>query len=107
MNESNFYVSASRSYGSSVSLMEALATGFICIVSDFPTNREWVDHQKSGFLFQNGSSKSLSNTILEVLEIKPEVLTTISHLGIEVAKTKANWRKNRVDFIRILESAIE
>lgn len=107
MNESNFYVSASRSDGSSVSLMEALAAGLICIVSDFPSNREWVDHQKSGFLFQNGSAKSLSNTIREVLEIKPEVLSSISQVGIEVAKSKANWTKNRVDFIRVLESAIE
>ncbi len=107
MNESNFYVSASRSDGSSVSLMEALAAGLICIVSDFPSNREWVDHQKSGFLFQNGSAESLCNMIREVLEIKPEVLSSISQVGIEVAKSKANWTKNRVDFLRVLESAIE
>jgi len=107
MNKFNFYVSASRSDGSSVSLMEAMAAGLICIVSDFPSNSEWINHQKSGFLFQNGSAKSLSKTIREVLQIKPEVLSSISHLGTEVAKTKANWTKNRVDFIRVLESAIE
>lgn len=107
MNESNFYISASSSDGSSVSLMEALATGMICIVSDFPSNHEWIEHQQSGFLFQNESVNSLSNTIREVLEVRPEVLASVGDIGIEVAKTKANWAKNRVDFVRVLESAIE
>lgn len=107
MNESTLYVSASKSDGSSVSLMEALASGLICIVTDFPSNSEWIEHRKSGFLFQNGSPNSLSSTIREVLDIKPEVLSNISKLGIESAKTKADWTKNRAEFIRVLESAIE
>ena len=38
----DLYVSASHVDGSSVSLMEALACGLPCLVSDIPANKEWI-----------------------------------------------------------------
>src|SRR5665648_21413 len=38
----DLYISASHVDGSSVSLLEALASGLPCLVSDIPANREWV-----------------------------------------------------------------
>lgn len=40
---SQVYISLSRSDGTSVSLLEALATGLFPILSDIPQNREWID----------------------------------------------------------------
>ncbi len=39
----DLYISPSHVDGSSVSLMEALACGLPCLVSDIPANKEWVD----------------------------------------------------------------
>jgi glycosyltransferase involved in cell wall biosynthesis len=40
---SQVYISLSRSDGTSVSLLEALASGLFPILSDIPQNREWID----------------------------------------------------------------
>ena len=45
---SDLYLSASHSDGSSVSLMEALASGLPVLVSDIPGNREWISEGKTG-----------------------------------------------------------
>lgn len=42
LQESDIYVSLSRSDGTSISTMEALSCGLFPVVSDIPQNREWV-----------------------------------------------------------------
>jgi len=44
------YICCSHSDGSSVSLLEAMASGLPVIVTDAPGNREWVINGKNGFL---------------------------------------------------------
>ena len=106
MKENDFYISASISDGSSVSLMEAMTSGMVCIVSDFPSNLEWIQHHKSGYLFQNGSRESLSLELKGVLESDPQKLTSIGKVGQKIAETKANWESNKINFKASLESAI-
>ena len=43
LRRSQIYVSLSSSDGTSVSLLEALATGLFPVLSDIPQNREWID----------------------------------------------------------------
>ncbi len=50
----DLYISASHVDGSSVSLMEALACGLPCAVSDIPANREWVTDGVNGWIFPDG-----------------------------------------------------
>jgi glycosyltransferase involved in cell wall biosynthesis len=52
----NLYISPSHVDGSSVSLMEALACGLPCLVSDIPANREWVTNDQNGWLFEDGEA---------------------------------------------------
>ena len=47
------YISTSLSDGTSVSLLEALSAGRICVCRDFPTNREWIEDGINGFLFND------------------------------------------------------
>ncbi len=101
------YISASQSDGSSVSLMEALASGMICVVSNFPSNLEWIKDRYSGFLFQNGSEESLANTLKEVLALDPQALATIGERARKIAVEKANWGNNKIEFLEFLESVIE
>jgi glycosyltransferase involved in cell wall biosynthesis len=42
LSRAQIYVSLSRSDGTSVSLLEALASGLFPILSDIPQNREWI-----------------------------------------------------------------
>lgn len=90
---SDLYISASYSDGSSVSLMEALASGLPVLVSDIPGNKEWIDHDKNGWLFKTGSVKNLADSILEIFKNKDH----LSHVGTEARKSaekKANWEVN-------------
>ena len=49
----DIFVMASLSEGVSRSLMEALYSGKICIVSDIDVNRELIRHGKNGYLFKD------------------------------------------------------
>ncbi len=107
MQTHEIYISASQSDGSSVSLMEALASGMICVVSNFPSNLEWIKDRYSGFLFQNGSEESLASTLKEVLALDPQTLATIGERATKIAAEKANWGKNKMEFLEFLEAVIE
>jgi glycosyltransferase involved in cell wall biosynthesis len=50
-NNSIFYVSASLSDGSSAALLDAMSCGCIPIVSDIPSNREFIIHKINGILY--------------------------------------------------------
>jgi glycosyltransferase involved in cell wall biosynthesis len=99
MQDSNIYISASSSDGSSVSLMEAMVNGMVCLVSDFPSNLEWVNDKKTGFLFSNGSSESLADALLGILRRTPAELSIVGRMGQEFAVKKADWNKNKRVFL--------
>ena len=46
LRESSIYVSLSRSDGTSISTLEALAGGLFPVLSDIPQNREWIESSK-------------------------------------------------------------
>ena len=96
----DLYISASYSDGSSVSLMEALASGLPVLVSDIPGNQEWINQAANGYLFETGSVEKLTNEILKIIENKNQ----LSQIGYEARKTaekKANWEEN---FPKLLEA---
>jgi L-malate glycosyltransferase len=89
----DLYVSPSHVDGSSVSLMEALACGLPCLVSDIPANKEWVFESQNGWLFPDGNADVLAAKILSALEnrkLLPEIGVNARH----TAEEKANWPKN-------------
>jgi glycosyltransferase involved in cell wall biosynthesis len=79
----------------------------ICVVSNFPSNLEWIKDRYSGFLFQNGSEESLASTLKEVLALDPQTLATVGERAKKIAVEKANWGKNKIEFLEFLESVIE
>jgi glycosyltransferase involved in cell wall biosynthesis len=90
---SDLYISASYSDGSSVSLMEALASGLPVLVSDIPGNKEWIDQGRYGWLFKTGSVENLTKSMSDIYKNKAH----ISQVGIEARKSaekKANWEVN-------------
>lgn len=92
-NMADLYVSPSHVDGSSVSLMEALACGLPCLVSDIPANREWVREEVNGWLFPDGDAEALAEKILAVIARRKE-LPKIGRLARKSAQERADWKKN-------------
>jgi L-malate glycosyltransferase len=89
----DLYISPSHVDGSSVSLMEALACGLPCLVSNIPANKEWVFEGENGWLFPDGDHEALAAKILHVIEQR-EKLPEIGKNARTTAESKANWHKN-------------
>ena len=89
----DLYISPSHVDGSSVSLMEALACGLPCLVSDIPANKEWVREGYNGWLFRDNDHNELAAKILKAIEQR-EKLPEIGQNARATAEEKANWQKN-------------
>jgi glycosyltransferase involved in cell wall biosynthesis len=89
----DLYISPSHVDGSSVSLMEALACGLPCLVSDIPANREWVFENENGWLFRDGNVDHLVEKILAAIGRK-EDLPAVGREGRRIAESRADWKKN-------------
>ncbi|MCB2213807.1 glycosyltransferase [bacterium] len=95
----NLFVSPSYSDGSSVSLMEALACGRPVLVSDIPSNREWVRPGENGDCFPDGDVVALAGKIRE-LASNPD-LSKYGENARQLALRRADWERN---FSRLLEA---
>jgi glycosyltransferase involved in cell wall biosynthesis len=89
------YVSASHSDGTSISLLEALATGTPAIVPDIPGNREWVTPGENGWLFPDGDAEELASTILNAMD-RRQLLPALGRKARLVAEARADWEKNSI-----------
>jgi glycosyltransferase involved in cell wall biosynthesis len=89
----DLYISPSHVDGSSVSLMEALACGLPCLVSDIPANREWVTPGLNGWLFPDGDAHALAAAILSAID-RRDALPGIGRAARRTAEEKADWKKN-------------
>ena len=90
---SDLYISPSHVDGSSVSLMEALASGLPCLVSDIPGNREWIEEGLNGWLFRDGDVDDLAGKILSAIKNR-KLFKKIGEAARKTAEQKADWRKN-------------
>lgn len=102
----DLYVSASHSDGSSVSLMEALASGLPVLVSDIPSNREWITPGREGWLFADGDDRELSEGILRAAG-QPERLKEMRLAARRLAEERANWQVNFQRLLAAYQLAVE
>lgn len=103
---SDLYVSASYSDGSSVSLMEALASGLPVLVSDIPGNKEWIKEEDNGWLFETGNIEHLKNKIIEIFNNQDKLLS-IRKQARATAMQKANWDINFQKLLVAYNTAIK
>jgi len=100
----DLYISASHVDGSSVSLMEALACGLPCLVSDIPANKEWVREGENGWLFRDGDVDDLAAKITQALENR-KLLPQIGQNARMIAEERADWRKNVQKLLQAYQEA--
>ena len=96
----DLYISPSHVDGSSVTLMEALASGLPCLVSDIPGNREWIEEGANGWLFRDGDVDDLTKKILNAIKNRKS-FKKIGEAARKTAEQKADWNKN---FGKLLEA---
>ncbi|MCE9646947.1 MAG: glycosyltransferase family 4 protein [Chloroflexi bacterium] len=99
----DLYISPSHVDGSSVSLMEALACGLPCLVSDIPANKEWVVDDENGWLFRDGDADHLAERILAAIAQK-EKLPGIGRASRQSAEMRADWKKNSEALMNVYRS---
>jgi glycosyltransferase involved in cell wall biosynthesis len=88
------YISCARSDGTSVSLLEAMATGLPVIVADNPSNREWVTEDENGWLSKIGSIESFAAKMLQAAEQDTASRARMSARNQQVVAERANWDNN-------------
>jgi len=101
----DLFISPSHVDGSSVSLMEALACGLPCLVSDIPANKEWVAEGENGWLFPDGDAGALAAKIIQVVENRDE-LNRVGNIARIVAEHRADWTKNFGQLLHAYEHAV-
>jgi len=89
----DIYISPSHVDGSSVSLLEALACGMPCLVSDIAGNKEWVEDGVNGWLFHDGDVDDLAENILHAIKNKTS-FGRIGKAARQTAEERADWKKN-------------
>lgn len=88
------YISCAKSDGTSISLLEAMSTGLPVIVTDIPSNREWVNEPENGYLSESGSSESVADKMLQVASISSNDRESISQRNQLIVKNRADWDRN-------------
>jgi glycosyltransferase involved in cell wall biosynthesis len=99
----DLYISPSHVDGSSVSLMEALACGLPCLVSDIPANKEWVVENENGWLFRDGDVDHLAEKILAAIAQR-ENLSGVGRASRKSAEMRADWKKNAEALMNVYRS---
>jgi L-malate glycosyltransferase len=102
----DLYLSGSHSDGSSVSLMEAMACGAPAVVSDIPSNREWIRPEENGWLFADGDEGVLASEILRACASQAR-LVEIGRAARATAQARADWDMNFPKLLGAYQIAIQ
>lgn len=86
------YVSVPSSDGTSVTLLEAMAAGAYPVVSDIPSNHEWID-AGGGELVPVGGVNALASAILRGLT-DPDRRERAAQRNLEVVRSRGLWEQN-------------
>lgn len=63
LRQADIYISASLYDGASVSLFEAMATGLFPVVSRITANEPWIEHKRTGLLFETRRPDLLADAL--------------------------------------------
>ena len=103
LGEIDIFISASRSDGSSVSLLEAMAARKVCLVTNTPTNRYWIRDGVNGFCFDNHPDDLLNKIEKALTMTKSEKEEMVAKARSKVER-EADWVKNSKEFCDLLDA---
>lgn len=102
LRENEAFISIPSSDATSVSLLEAMGCGLYPILSDLPSNREWINNGENGLIINNINEVDVKNAIIQCLNNK-EMLINAKDFNIKLIEEKALWKNN----IKIVEEIYE
>ncbi len=116
----DLYVSASHSDGTSISLLESMASGTPVLLSDIPGNQEWVREyapisaagpaagnsaaHPPGWLFPDGDPVGLEKAIRYAIENRDR-LAAMGRAARSLAERRGDWEKNSTQLYQAWEIA--
>ena len=89
----DIYLSASKWDGTSLSLLEAMASGLFPIVSDIKANSAWIKNGANGFLHKTGTPDSLACRIFKFLD-NPGIIREAAAINRQKVREKADRKTN-------------
>lgn len=93
LNSSDIYLSTSLSDGTSSSLLEAMACRLPVVVSDVPSNYEWVQDGVNGLIVPRRDVKQIAARLIELIG-NETVQRRMGARNLEIARKRADWNKN-------------
>jgi glycosyltransferase involved in cell wall biosynthesis len=91
LSRADIYVSTSLDDGTSISLLEAMASGAFPIVTDIPSNREWISDGENGFLVPIDQERLLAEKIVEAIR-DHDLLERSRDRNFHLIKDRALWQ---------------
>lgn len=99
------YLSSSAVDGTSVSLLEAMASGALPVVSDIPGNREWVT-EDVGFTYSVGDVAQLASAMQAAIELSTSDKEVMAREAFERVRFFADWERASASLAGYAELAI-
>lgn len=102
----NGYVSCAGSDGTSISLLQAMATGLPVVVTDIASNREWITEGENGWLASSGSSREFAEKLLRAVSLEQGERDAISERNQQIVAERADWDQNFPSLLQLYESLV-
>jgi glycosyltransferase involved in cell wall biosynthesis len=93
LQAADLYVSSSYSDGTSVALLDAMASRLAVVLTDVPSNLEWIHPGENGEVVSRGDSPALAQRILE-LAGSPERTAQYGERNLDIVGRCGDWKKN-------------
>jgi L-malate glycosyltransferase len=90
----DMFVSCAYSDGTSISLLEAMATSLPVIVTDNESNREWITGGCGGLLVAYADADGLREALLHIASMSPESRRHWGRHNRHIVEERADWKKN-------------
>lgn len=87
----DLYASCAHSDGSSISLLEAMATGLPVLVTDIAPNREWVAVAENGWLTDVGDADAVADALIAAARTSRTERAAIGARNRRVVEARADW----------------
>lgn len=107
LREADFFVQLSVREGLSIAVLEALASGVPCIVSDLPGVREPVDAGETGFLVRNPESVEDVISVLRNVIRSQESLGRMKGAARRVAEERYSLQAMAEGYMRVYQDVLE
>jgi len=106
-NSADIYVSTSLSDGGpSISLMEAMACGLACIVTNVGDTAKWIKNGETGYIIPVKRPDMLAENIISLIKNK-KLRQKMGRSNLQLVQQKANYNKEMAKMAEIYDELIE